>query len=964
MIPPRHAAQSPPVISRASLALLCAGLILLPHPARADNTADEADVAFSLGNQAYGKREYDKALSWYFLSHRLVPNRNVLFNIARCFEALGKFDEAFRYYFELSSEKLADDDTREVKAALARLTSKVALLSVSSDPPGADVYVDREDLGSRGPSPLTLALPPGAHTVFLKHPGHRSADGKATTAKGRDTKLKLKLERILGVVELTGTPEGASVRETLDGPALAQLPAKLSFVPGQRLLVITADGYTPQQLLVDVKPDAVESLKAALAPLPRPKGKVIVTANRENALVRVDGREAGFTPTVLSLDEGEYTIEVSAKDLTASSTKVKVGKDTEDRISAELRYLPPAVRAASKSLSSVDDAPASVTVITREELQSFGYQTLAEAVQAVRGLFITNDRIYTYLGIRGFSPPGDFNTRIAILWDGHVMNDVWVGQGFSARDLDVDLSEIDRIEVVRGPGSALYGTGALFAVINCVPRDTLGDRNVEGTVAAGGVGGVSARATGGVQGSAGSVLLSAAGFTATGAQTTDFGDKGVVNGLDGERSIGATLRAKSGGFTLSAKWNQRRKEIPNSALSSTFGIPGTKYVDARGFTELRYEREFSRVAVGARASYDASRFRGVYAIAETGAPLRYDTDIGGADWLGLELRARIRLFGPTVLGENHLSVGFEGQLAQIFQNSSNELDMAAPIDVHQRVLLSGYLLDEWRLHPRFFITGGVRVDKYLDLDGAAVSPRLGLVGKPYATGVSKFVVGQAFRAPNVYELYFTDNLRSTRAAGTLNPETILTFELEHNHDLTQELRITVSGFYNLINQLIVTTTEVGQLGCGPAGMKIECDRYSNSGQQVSALGAEGQVRWQPGRFTLVEATYSFVTLKDPNTAPEPDLQLHLASLRAMVPLYEGAVRLSTQLTYQSPRKRGVGQSLLLNVGLAGEYGFLRYFAGVQNLLDTTVALPVSTEAGDSLVPQYGRTFLIQLSAGF
>ena len=90
----------------------------------------------------------------------------------------------------------------------------------------------------------------------------------------------------------------------------------------------------------------------------------------------------------------------------------------------------------------------------------------------------------------------------------------------------------------------------------------------------------------------------------------------------------------------------------------------------------------------------------------------------------------------------------------------------------------------------------------------------------------------------------------------------------------------------------------------------------------------------------------------------------MASLRAMVPLYEGAVRLSTQLTYQSPRKRGVGQSLLLNVGLAGEYGFLRYFAGVQNLLDTTVALPVSTEAGDSLVPQYGRTFLIQLSAGF
>ena len=939
----------------AAIVVLC----LLSTVAAADNTADEADVAFSLGNQAYGKREYDKALSWYFLSNRLVPNRNVLFNIARCFEALGKFDEAFRYYFELSSETLADDDAREVKAAIARLSPKVALLTVTSTPAAVDVYVDREDLGSRGRSPLTLALTPGAHTVILKRAGHRDGTGTATVSRGKDTKLDVALQQILGTVSLSGSPDGASVRESLDGRVLARLPGTLTFPPGQRLLVVTADGYTPQQLLVDVKPDGVAELKARLVPLPLPTGKVIVTANRDSALVKVNGKESGFTPTVLSLPTGQYEIEVSAKDLTASRTKVTVGKDTEERITADLRYLPPPVRAASKSLLSVDEAPASVTVITREELQSFGYQTLAEAVQAVRGLFLSNDRVYTYLGIRGFSPAGDLNTRIAILWDGHVMNDVWAGQGFAARDLDVDLNEIDRIEVVRGPGSALYGTGALFAAINCVPRDSLGDRHVEGTVAAGGQGGVSARATGSMKGESSSILLSAAGFTAKGAEVTDFPVGGIVNGIDGERSIGTSLRAKAGGFTLTAKWNQRRKEIPNSALGATFGIPGTKYADARGFAELRYEKDFSRVSLGARFSYDASRFRGVYAVAEGNNPIRYDQDIGGGDWLGLELRARIRLFG-----ENFLTAGFEGQGSQLFQNSYNNA-ASPPVDTRQRLLLSGYLLDEWRIHPRLFIQGGVRIDKYLDLDALPVSPRLGIVGKPYNSGVSKLVVGQAFRAPNIYELYFQDNGRSLIAAGPLRPETILTFEAEHNHDLTQELRLTASAFYNLINNLIVTTTDTGVPQCGSSSAPIGCERYGNSPNQISALGAEAQVRWQPGRFTLVEATYSFVNLHDPNSStPTVDVQLHLTSMRALVPLYEGLVRLSGQLTYQSPRKAGTQASLLLNVGLAGEYGFLRYFAGVQNLLDSTVALPVGSEAGDSLVPQYGRSFLIQASASF
>src|SRR5439155_758932 len=145
-------------------------------------------------------------------------------------------------------------------------------------------------------------------------------------------------------------------------------------------------------------------------------------------------------------------------DLRTFEKSITLQKDQETRITAELRYAPPPVSAASKSLLSVDEAPASTTVITSEEIRAFGYTSVAEALQAVRGFFLSDDRMYTYLGTRGFAPPGDLNTRVLILWDGHAMNDVWAGQGYAARDLTADIGEVDRIEVVRGPGSALYGT--------------------------------------------------------------------------------------------------------------------------------------------------------------------------------------------------------------------------------------------------------------------------------------------------------------------------------------------------------------------------------------------------------------------------------------------------------------------------------------------------------------------------
>ncbi len=945
---------------------LVLSLLLTPAASLASNTADEADVAFELGNEAYAQGQYVEALRAYFSSYRLVPNRNVLFNIARCYEALARYNEAYRYYNDLAQEDLPKADEAEVRRAMERLRPKVALVRVTTEPPGAEVFVDREDLGIRGRSPLTLALTPGRHKVVVHKEGYRPTEESISVARGRSVSQEFSLQLITGEVVLSGTPEGAEVREAADGPVVGRVPGTLRFTPGSHVLHVRAPGYAPAQLVVEVPADGSVPLQVALRSQEKPTGRLIVTANRENATVRVDGRPTGFTPTVVTLTEGEHTLEVESRDVRPERKTVKVVADQETRIHAELRYEPPPVRAASKSLLSVDEAPASITVISQEELRAFGYTTLAEALAAVRGIFLSDDRTYTYLGVRGFAPPGDFNTRVLILWDGHSVNDVWAGQGYSARDLSVDLEEVERIEVVRGPGSALYGTGAFFAVINVVPRDSLGlERRVEATAAVGALGNLRLHGTTAWDDGRNSVLLSVAGLNMEGAETTRLGEGlPVVSGQDGERAATASLRARFGNLTLQAQLHGRQKQIPTGPFDTVLGASGTEVADIRGFVEARYEKALGkRLNLSLRGSYDASRYRGYWMHELPDGDLRRDTDAGRANWLSAEAR-----FLLDLSDNNRLTVGLEGQGQRVEQESFGPVG-TTPLPDRSRVLLSAYLLDEWRLHPRLSLSAGLRVDKYLDLDTTPFTPRLSLIGRPYDKGLTKLVVGRAFRAPNVNELDYSDNLLTQRAAGSLEPETISTLELEHAHDLTDELRLTVAGYHNRISNLVVLETEDGTPLCGsPAGSE-QCLVFTNSSGTTLAWGAEAGLHWQPGRYLMVDLSYSFVTLRNASDDVVSSMPAHLASGRLMLPLGNGDVRLATQATYQSARglaKEGAdnGEALLIGMGVSGELAHVRYFAGVQNLLDDRYALPLGQERAAAPVPQYGRTFTLQLTGSF
>jgi outer membrane receptor for ferrienterochelin and colicin len=119
------------------------------------------------------------------------------------------------------------------------------------------------------------------------------------------------------------------------------------------------------------------------------------------------------------------------------------------------------IETVSKFEQRMVDAPASVSIITNEEIKKYGYRNLADLLKGVRGLFVTYDRAYNYLGMRGFNRPGDYNMRFLLLIDGHRVNDSIYDTAAVGNDLPLDIDLVDRVEIIRGPGSTLYGANAV-----------------------------------------------------------------------------------------------------------------------------------------------------------------------------------------------------------------------------------------------------------------------------------------------------------------------------------------------------------------------------------------------------------------------------------------------------------------------------------------------------------------------
>lgn len=210
----------------------------------------------------------------------------------------------------------------------------------------------------------------------------------------------------------------------------------------------------------------------------------------------------------------------------------------------------PSVFSASKYEQKLTEAPARISVATANEIQRFGYRTLTDILNSLPGIYSTYDRSYTFIGNRGFGIPGDYNTRILLL---------------------IDL--IDRVEVVRGPASSLYGSNAFFGVINVITKR---GRDLQGleVSAAGSQETYQGRLSYGERFDNGlEILLSASGYDSQGNDSLnypEFDDPETNNGIAedandaGHRSLYAKF--SYGEFTLSGV----RKRDPHGLLRGHF----------------------------------------------------------------------------------------------------------------------------------------------------------------------------------------------------------------------------------------------------------------------------------------------------------------------------------------------------------------------------------------------------------
>src|SRR5450432_661014 len=436
------------------------------NSASAAETADEADLQFQLANDRYDAVDIKSALEHFLASNRLAPNKNVLFDIARCYEQLKLLPDAYRYYSASLEAETSEAGKRRTQESLDRLKPRVALLTIESDPPGATIYLDRKDLGSRGTTPRTLALSEGTHTVLAELPDYELAQSEQLELRlGEETHSVIKLKPILGTLRISGTRQ-ATVRLDSRPKSLCSVPCAVDVQVGKHTLSVSRDGFRTQELPVEVTAHEVTSLRATLEPL---SGTAVVNADVRDALITVDGRPRAFTPAVVSLPVGKHEIVISPAGYRPLRRTVMIETDKSTPVDFEMSGQEE-VLGASRASEAVEDAPASVTIISRQELKAMAYPTIAEAIRGVRGIYLSNDDTYISTGVRGFSRPGDYGNRILVLLDRHPTNDDWVGSSYVGFDARVDLDDVERIEVIRGAGSVIYGNGAFFGVINLVTR--------------------------------------------------------------------------------------------------------------------------------------------------------------------------------------------------------------------------------------------------------------------------------------------------------------------------------------------------------------------------------------------------------------------------------------------------------------------------------------------------------------
>ncbi|MHB8845169.1 MAG: TonB-dependent receptor plug domain-containing protein [Nitrospirota bacterium] len=627
----------------------------------------------------------------------------------------------------------------------------------------------------------------------------------------------------------------------------------------------------------------------------------------------------------------------------------------------------PSVVGASKYEQKVTEAPSSVSIVTAAEIKKYGYRTLADILRSVRSFYVTSDRNYSYVGVRGFGRPGDYNSRVLLLIDGHRTNDNTYDQALIGTEglLDVDL--IDRVEVIRGPGSSLYGSNAFFAVVNMITKRGRDLKGAEVSGEAGSAATYKGRVTYGDRfGNGVEAIVSGSAYDRKGdsryyrefdpanpAADPRASNGGNADHRDYDKYTSAFTKVSAGDLTLSGAAVSRTKGIPTGAFGTDFNDPGNKTRDDHAYLDLKYDRSLSsRTDLVIRASYDTYRYTGDY---------RYggivNKDLGSGDWWGTEARL-IRKFADT----HRLIAGaeYQGNIRQDQKNYDAGISPAYLDDQRRSRSWAAYLQDEITLSDRMALNAGVRYDHYSTF-GGTTNPRVAFIANPVDRSAVKFLYGSAFRTPNDYELYYASptSVPPLAANPDLTPEKIKTYEAVYEQYAGDAFRAALSGYYYAIRDLI----NQGSDAFGNS-VFLNVDR-------VRAKGIELELdnKWPNGIEGRL--SYTLQRAEDRQTGePLTNSPAQVGKLNLVLPIVKDTAGAGIEEQYMSRRRSLNGDyaggfsitNLTLYVQPAGSS--LSMSASIYNLFDKQYGDPVSADLVQNILEQDGRSYRLKLTYAF
>lgn len=629
------------------------------------------------------------------------------------------------------------------------------------------------------------------------------------------------------------------------------------------------------------------------------------------------------------------------------------------------------VSIATGSRQPLRRAPAVATVITAQDIAAIGATDLDEVLETVPGIHVSrnNQALNPLYLIRGIY--SEFNPQTLMLQNGVPMTTLFVGnRGLGWAGLPVE--NIERIEVIRGPGSALYGADAYSGVINIITKnaaDTAGTefglragsfRTRDGWVQQGGkLGPVDVAAYLRVGSSDGykSIVTSdnqsfldqlfgsraslAPGPVNTGYEAVDgsldFGlgklrlrasyklrdnigtGAGVGSALD---PVGKLRTQRS---TVDMSWNdiEVTKDLTLGLTASWFHYSNTFNAPLQVFPPGAFGGAFPNGMFGAPSTWE--RQLRIAAVTTYSGFASHSLRIGvGHDDLDLYRTQEFKNFSLT----NGLPTPTPGSAVVEFPVADSFLTP------HRRTVGYAYVQDEWSLARDWTLTAGVRHDQYSD-SGGTTNPRLALVWDVSLDLTAKLLYGQAFRAPAYTEQYSINN-PVIRGNPNLKPETINTLEAAFAWQARPDTQVNLSLFrYNMKD--IIRTTD------GGGGTTL----FDNVGSQ-RGHGLELEATWDVSRVLRLSGNYAYQRSTDLATGQDAGYAPHHHLYARADWRFANGWILGGQVNRVADRKRPPGDARAniadyTTVDLTLRSGRIKrgweWAASVRNLLDADVREP-------------------------